>query len=57
VLGGLSYNSDLTALLSYLPTDAQHQLVASAHVYDFGEGGGIDAMFTSQLEPSPSSSR
>lgn len=51
LLGGLSYNSDLTQLSAYLPNDAQHQLVASAHVYDFAEGNAVDAMFTDQLEP------
>jgi endoglucanase len=51
VLGGLSYNSDLTQLLAYLPVDPQGQLIASAHVYDFGVGSGIDSMVTGQLEP------
>src|SRR5216683_3178024 len=51
LLGGIDYNADLSQLLSYLPSDPQHQLVASAHVYDFSEGSGIDAMFTNQLEP------
>lgn len=51
LLGGIDYNADLTQLLTYLPGDTQHQLVASAHVYDFVEGSGIDAMFTNQLAP------
>jgi hypothetical protein len=51
VLGGLSYNSDLSQLLAYLPADPLGQLIASAHIYDFGVGGGIDSMFTGQLEP------
>jgi len=51
VLGGLSYNSDLSQLLSHLPADPQRQLIASTHVYDFAQGDGIDAMFTSQLQP------
>ncbi len=51
VLGGLDYNADLTQLLSYLPTDPQHQLIASAHVYDFVQGSSVDGQFTSQLEP------
>ena len=51
VLGGIDYNADLSQLLSYLPSDPQRQLIASAHVYDFVEGAAIDAMFTSQLEP------
>jgi hypothetical protein len=50
-LGGIDYNGDLSQLLTYLPSDPQHQLIASAHVYDFAEGSGIDAMFTNQLEP------
>ena len=33
------------------PENERHRLVASAHVYDFAEGSGIDAMFKSQLEP------
>ncbi len=51
LLGGIDYNADLSQLLGHLPGDPEHQLVASAHVYDFAEGSGIDAMFTSQLEP------
>lgn len=51
LLGGLDYDGDLSQLLSHLPRDPQHQLVADAHVYDFAEGSGIDALFTSQLEP------
>jgi hypothetical protein len=51
VLGGIDYNADLSQLLGHLPVDPEHQLVASAHVYDFAEGSGIDAMFTGQLEP------
>lgn len=51
LLGGIAYNSDLSQLLAYLPSDRWHQLVASAHVYDFAEGSGIDAMFTGQLDP------
>lgn len=51
LLGGIDYNADLTRLLSYLPDNSQHQLVASAHVYDFVQGNGTDAMFAGQLEP------
>jgi hypothetical protein len=51
VVGGLDYNADLSQLLSHLPSDPQHQLIASTHVYDFAEGSGIDAIFTSTLEP------
>ncbi|MDP9075656.1 MAG: glycoside hydrolase family 5 protein [Actinomycetota bacterium] len=51
ILGGLGYNADLSQLLSFLPADPKHQLVASAHVYSFAQGNGIDAMFTAQLEP------
>ncbi len=51
VLGGLDYNADLTQLLSYLPTDRAHQLVASAHIYDFVQGKDADATFRNQLEP------
>ena len=51
LLGGIDYNADLSQLLNYLPADPKHQLVASAHVYDFVEGSGIDAMFTDQLVP------
>jgi endoglucanase len=31
VVGGISYNADLGQLLSHLPSDPQHQLIASAH--------------------------
>ncbi len=51
VLGGIDYNADLTQLLTHLPADSQHQLVASAHVYDFVQGSGVNATFTGQLEP------
>jgi len=51
VLGGLDYNADLSQLLAHLPADTAGQLVASAHVYDFAEGNGVDALFTDQLEP------
>jgi hypothetical protein len=51
VLGGIDYNADLSQLLGHLPDDPEHQLVASAHVYDFAQGAGIDGMFTGQLEP------
>jgi endoglucanase len=51
VLGGLDYNADLTQLLTHLPTDRAHQLVASFHVYDFVEGKDVDATFRDQLEP------
>lgn len=51
ILGGLSYNSDLSQLLSHLPNDPQRQLIASTHVYDFAQGSGIDAAFTGQLAP------
>jgi Cellulase (glycosyl hydrolase family 5) len=51
VVGAISYNADLGQLLSHLPSDPQHQLIASAHVYDFAEGSDIDAMFANQLAP------
>jgi hypothetical protein len=51
VLGGIDFNADLSQLLTHLPSDPEHQLVASAHVYDFAEGSGIDAMFKNQLAP------
>ena len=51
VLGGIDYNADLTQLLRYLPTDPAHQLVASAHVYDFVQGKDVAATFRGQVEP------
>ena len=51
VLGGIDYNADLGRLLAYLPRDPAHQLVASAHVYDFVQGAQIGALFRDQLEP------
>lgn len=51
ILGGLDYNNDLSQLLTYLPADPLHQLVASAHVYDFVQGDAVDSMLSSQLEP------
>ena len=51
VLGGIDYNADLTQLLRYLPADPAHQLVASAHIYDFVQGKDVAAIFRAQLEP------
>lgn len=51
VLGGIDYNADLSQLLTHLPTDSAHQLVASFHVYDFVQGKDVDATFHHQLEP------
>jgi hypothetical protein len=52
LLGGIDYNADLSQLLGHLPGDPAHQLVASAHVYDFVEDDKqIGSMFTSELEP------
>jgi endoglucanase len=51
VLGGLDYNADLSQLLTHLPSDPTHQLVASAHVYDFVQGKDVGAFFRDQLEP------
>ena len=51
VLGGIDYNADLTQLLTHLPTDPAHQLVASFHVYDFVQGKDVDATFRDQLAP------
>jgi hypothetical protein len=35
MLGGLGYSSDLSQWLTYEPTDPQHRLVASFHLYNF----------------------
>ena len=51
LLGGIDYNADLSQLISHLPSDPQHQLIASAHVYDFVEGSSVDTMFANMLEP------
>ena len=51
VLGGIDYNADLTQLLAYLPNDPAHELVASAHIYDFVQGKDVNATFRGQLEP------
>ena len=50
MLGGIDYNADLTQLLTHLPSDAAHQLVASGHIYDFVQGKDVDAFFHDQLE-------
>ncbi len=34
MLGGLHYANDLTGWLAHLPSDPQHQLIASLHIYD-----------------------
>jgi hypothetical protein len=51
VLGGIDYNADLSQLPQYLPADPAHQLVASAHIYDFVQGKDVAATFTTQIEP------
>jgi hypothetical protein len=51
VLGGIDYNADLSQLLTHLPNDPAHQLVASGHIYDFVQGKDVDDFFHSQLEP------
>ena len=51
ILGGLSYNADLTQLLANRPIDSANQLIASMHAYDYTIGAGLDAAFTNQLEP------
>ncbi len=35
LLGGLAYANDLSQWLQYEPTDAAHNLLASAHIYNF----------------------
>jgi Cellulase (glycosyl hydrolase family 5) len=57
VVGGISYNADLSQLLSHLPSDPRHQLIASAHVYDFAEGSDFDACSRTSSRRSPSSCR
>src|SRR5262249_17429160 len=51
VLGGIDYNADLTQLLDHLPRDLAHQLVASAHIYDFVPGKDVAPTFSEQIEP------
>jgi hypothetical protein len=51
VLGGIDYNADLSQLLTHLPSDPAHQLVASAHIYDFVQGKDVGSLFHDQLEP------
>ncbi len=51
VLGGIDYNADLSQLLTHLPKDSAHQLVASAHIYDFVQGKSVDTLFRGQIEP------
>jgi endoglucanase len=51
VLGGIDYNADLSQLLTHLPYDSAHQLVASGHIYDFVQGKDVNSFFHDQLEP------
>jgi hypothetical protein len=51
VLGGIDYNADLTQLLTHLPNDPAHQLVASSHIYDFVQGKDVGSTFTDQIDP------
>jgi endoglucanase len=51
VLGGIDYNADLSQLLTHLPADPAHQLVASTHIYDFVQGKDVASTFHDQIEP------
>jgi hypothetical protein len=51
ILGGIDYNADLSELLTHLPRDPAHELVASAHIYDFVQGKDVGSLFHGQLEP------
>jgi hypothetical protein len=51
VLGGIDYNADLSQLLTHLPSDPAHQLIASSHIYDFVQGKDVASTFHDQIEP------
>jgi endoglucanase len=50
MLGGLSYANDLTGWLGHEPTDPDHQLVASVHVYD-GESCDTASCWNREIAP------
>ena len=49
-LGGLAYSNDLTAWLTYKPTDTSNNLVASWHSYNFNTCSS-SSCWTSQIAP------
>ena len=50
MLGGEEFSNDLTSLLANLPTDPQHNLVASWHSYNFNTCSN-QSCWTSQIQP------
>jgi endoglucanase len=50
MLGGLAFSNDLTAWLANEPTDADHNLVASWHSYNFNTCS-TQSCWTSQISP------
>src|SRR5258707_1908371 len=50
MLGGEECSTDLTSLLASLPTDSQHNLVASWHSYNFNTCSS-QSCWTSQIQP------
>jgi endoglucanase len=50
MIGGLAYANDLTGWLAHEPTDADHQLAASVHVYNGNVCGSV-ACWNAQLAP------
>jgi endoglucanase len=50
MLGGEEFSNDLTSLLANLPTDPQHNLVASWHSYNFNTCSS-QSCWTSQIQP------
>jgi endoglucanase len=50
MLGGEEFSNDLTSLLANLPTDSQHNLVASWHSYNFNTCSS-QSCWTSQIQP------
>lgn len=50
MLGGLEYSNDLSQWLTYEPTDPDHSLVASTHIYNFN-GCASTSCWTSEIAP------
>lgn len=50
ILGGLAWSNDLTQWLSYMPSDPDHNLVASWHSYD-QNACNVVSCWTSQIAP------
>ena len=50
MLGGLAYSNDLSQWLQYEPTDPDHNLIASVHIYNFNACSNVSC-WNAQIAP------